>query len=117
MREIPVISSAEEALNYVRQRDLPYVRVGVFDVDGILRGKYIHKDKFLSAIEGGFGFCNVVFGWDSADACYDNSQYTGWHSGYPDAAARLDRPGLLRESPHTGTRRRGRAALAGRLAE
>lgn len=67
------------------------VKVAVTDVDGVLRGKYLHKDKFLSAAEGGgFGFCNVVFGWDSADACYDNAAYTGWHSGYPDALARVD---------------------------
>lgn len=66
------------------------VKVAVADIDGILRGKYLHKDKFLSAAEGGFGFCNVVFGWDSSDVCYDNTNYTGWHSGYPDALARVD---------------------------
>jgi glutamine synthetase len=32
----------------------------------------------------------VVFGWDSGDVCYDNSTYTGWHSGYPDALAKID---------------------------
>ena len=39
---------------------------------------------------GGFGFCDVVFGWDSQDACYDNAQVTGWQHGFPDALARLD---------------------------
>ena len=38
------------------------------DIDGILRGKYLHKDKFESAVEGGFGFCDVVFGWDCHDS-------------------------------------------------
>src|SRR5262249_38915198 len=66
------------------------VKVAIADVDGVLRGKYLHKDKFLSAVDGGFGFCNVVFGWDSSDACYDNASYTGWHTGYPDALARID---------------------------
>ena len=66
------------------------VKVAITDIDGVLRGKYIHKDKFLSALEGGFGFCNVVFGWDAADVCYDRCDYTGWHTGYPDAHARLD---------------------------
>ncbi len=66
------------------------VKVAVTDLDGILRGKYLHKNKFLAAAEKGFGFCNVVFGWDSSDACYDNSKYTGWHTGYPDAQARID---------------------------
>ena len=31
-------------------------RIAAADIDGILRGKYIHKDKFASAAEGGFGF-------------------------------------------------------------
>src|SRR5688500_9042079 len=66
------------------------VKVAVTDVDGVLRGKYMAKDKFVSAAASGFGFCNVVFGWDSADVCYDNAEYTGWHTGYPDATARID---------------------------
>ncbi|HUR69337.1 MAG TPA: glutamine synthetase family protein [Candidatus Thermoplasmatota archaeon] len=66
------------------------VKVAVSDVDGILRGKYMDKAKFLSAAESGFGFCNVVFGWDAGDVCYDNATYTGWHSGYPDDTARVD---------------------------
>lgn len=74
------------------------VKVAVTDVDGILRGKYIHIDKFKSSLAKGLGFCNVVFGWDSADVCYDNVSYTGWHSGYPDAQVRLD-PASLRYIP------------------
>ena len=36
------------------------------DVDGVLRGKIMAKSKFLSAVKGnGFGFCSVLFGWDS----------------------------------------------------
>ena len=66
------------------------VKVAVTDIDGILRGKYLHRDKFFGAAKSGFGFCNVVFGWDSSDVCYDDARYTGWHTGYPDAQARID---------------------------
>lgn len=66
------------------------VKLAVSDIDGILRGKFIHRDKFLSAVKDGFGFCEVVFGWDCDDVCYDNVKYTGWHNGYPDALARID---------------------------
>ena len=65
------------------------VRVGVFDLDGILRGKFLSREKFFSALEHGFGFCDVVLGWDSGDQLYDNVQYTGWHTGYPDAPVRI----------------------------
>ena len=74
------------------------VKVAVTDVDGILRGKVMHRDKFLSALDGGFGFCSVVFGWDAVDTAYDNAQFTGWHTGYPDTEAELD-PNTYRKIP------------------
>ena len=80
--------SHEDALDNVEKHNK--ARVAICDIDGVLRGKYLHKDKFRSVAESGFGFCNVVFGWDVADACYDNVAYTGWHTGYPDADARVD---------------------------
>lgn len=79
-----------QVLEAVRRFPGNRVKVAVSDIDGILRGKYLHKDKFFSAVEGGFGFCDVVFGWDMMDQCYDNTQVTGWHHGFPDALARLD---------------------------
>lgn len=66
-----------------------HIKVGVFDIDGILRGKYLSRAKFLSALESGFGFCDVVLGWDSNDQLYDNATFTGWHTGYPDAPVRI----------------------------
>ena len=74
----------------IRKSPLGKVKVAVSDIDGILRGKLLHKDKFLAAVEGGFGFCDVVFGWDSGDQCYDNTKLTGWQHGFPDAMVRLD---------------------------
>ena len=47
------------------------------------------REKFLSALEGGFGFCDVVLGWDCQDQLYDNVKFTGWHTGYPDAPVRI----------------------------
>jgi glutamine synthetase len=66
------------------------VKVGGFDLDGVLRGKYVSLDKFWSVVESGFGFCDVIFGWDIADVLYDNAKVTGWHSGYPDIHAQID---------------------------
>ncbi|QQS11721.1 MAG: glutamine synthetase [Rhodospirillales bacterium] len=83
------VKTAEDARRIVRERGLTHVKVGVHDVDGILRGKYLHVDKFDSALDGGFGFCDVVLGWDSNDQLYDNVTYTGWHTAYPDAMVRI----------------------------
>jgi glutamine synthetase len=82
--------TAEQALAEITAADKPKVKLAITDIDGVLRGKYLHRDKFLGAARDGFGFCNVVFGWDAADVCYDDAAYTGWHSGYPDALARVD---------------------------
>jgi len=90
------------ALAAVRESGSGKVKVAVSDIDGILRGKYLHLDKFFGAAEphpkGGFGFCDVVFGWDSSDNCYDNTTLTGWHHGFPDAMVRLD-PATMRNVP------------------
>jgi glutamine synthetase len=81
--------TAEDLLRLVAARGLTHVKVGVFDIDGVLRGKYMHRDKLEGALADGFGFCDVVLGWDSDDQLYDNVHYTGWHTGYPDARVRL----------------------------
>ena len=83
-------SSNQKIIDLVRASPAARVKVAVTDIDGVLRGKYIHKEKFLSAVDAGFGFCNVVFGWDMGDQCYDNATWTGWHTGFPDALAKID---------------------------
>jgi len=92
------VKTVADAQRIVEERKLDRVKVGVFDIDGILRGKYMSKEKFLSALESGFGFCDVVLGWDSNDQLYDNVQYTGWHTAYPDAPVRI-LPDTCREIP------------------
>jgi glutamine synthetase len=83
-------ASMRRIVEEVRSSPAARVKVAVSDIDGVLRGKYLHKEKFLSAVESGFGFCNVVFGWDSNDQTYDNTTWTGWHTGFPDALVQLD---------------------------
>lgn len=98
---MPMPYVADKVLDAVRQAPGTRVKVAVSDIDGILRGKYLHKEKFAAAAESGFGFCDVVFGWDSHDVCYDNTTLVGWHKGYPDALARIDL-GTYRSVPWDG---------------
>ena len=88
----------QDALDILEKRPYHKAKVAVCDIDGILRGKSVHKDKLRSILQKGFGFCSVIFGWDSSDVCYDNATYTGWHTGYPDAQAKVD-PKTLRFIP------------------
>ncbi len=92
------VRTAADARALVEERGLSHIKVGVFDLDGVLRGKYMSKEKFFSALDGGFGFCDVVLGWDVDDRPYDNVTFTGWHTAFPDAPVRLI-PESCRELP------------------
>ncbi len=80
-----------EIISRLKECASTHVKVAVADIDGVLRGKFMHRDKFLSALDNEFGFCSVVFGWDVNDQVYDNVEVTGWHTGYGDFPARIDK--------------------------
>lgn len=83
-------TSAAELAAWLDEHGVTRHKLGVFDIDGVLRGKYVDRAKFLSVVDKGLGFCDVVLGWDSADQLYDNATVSGWHTGYRDAPVRLD---------------------------
>ena len=56
----PIIKNAQDAIDYVVQNNIDNVKLGIFDVDGVCRGKYLNRDKFISAVKNGFAFCDVV---------------------------------------------------------
>ncbi len=84
------IKCIDDALELIEQRNITHIKVVTTDIDGILRGKYINKNKFISALHNGLGFCDVIFGWDSSDKLYEKSSVTGWESAYPDALGHID---------------------------
>ena len=91
----PTVQSIKEL---VENRTPSCAKVGVFDMDGVFRGKYMGAEKLASSLDKGFSFCDVVLGWDSNDQLYDNVSFTGWHTAYPDAGVRLI-PETLRQIP------------------
>ena len=85
----PVLTTAS-LLKQLTDLNAQKVKLAITDLDGVLRGKVMSFDKFKSIVESGFGFCDVVFGWDAGDVAYDNANVTGWHTGYPDTTASVD---------------------------
>jgi glutamine synthetase len=79
-----------EILKQLKESRPVKVKFAASDIDGILRGKTVSLEKFLQIAEVGGSFCDVVFGWDVNDTCYDNIKCTGWHTGYPDANIQID---------------------------
>ena len=80
----------DQIIAYLKERDIKKIKFAFADIDGVLRGKVISAEKFIAGLAEGFGFCDVVFGWDCTDTCYDKVQLTGWHTGYPDKLCRID---------------------------
>ena len=93
--KIRKLKSAEEIKKFLDSSKTRYVKVAITDIDGVLRGKYMHVDKFIKASKKGFGFCDVIFGWDSNDELYElnneskDNLFTGWHSGFPDVLTNI----------------------------
>lgn len=83
------VKTAADARQLIENRKLSHVTVGVFDTEGILRGKTLSRDKFLSALDAGLGFSSLLLGWDINDRPYNHIAFTGGHTGYPDASLRL----------------------------
>lgn len=64
------------------------VKLAGIDVDGMLRGKLVSKNKFLSVAKSGFGFCSVIFGWDMHDMTYIKElKISNAENGYHDLIA------------------------------
>lgn len=85
----------KDIINQLKASAHNRVKVGVTDLDGILRTKYLHRDKVLNSLESGMGFCNVIFGWDSQDTLYGQSSPD---PGFADLKATLH-PATLRYIP------------------
>jgi len=80
----------QQIISYLKEKDVHKIKFAFADIDGVLRGKIIGNEKFIDGLQDGYGFCDVVFGWDSGDICYNNVALTGWHTGYPDRPCRID---------------------------
>ncbi|MEO8398432.1 MAG: glutamine synthetase family protein [Ignavibacteriaceae bacterium] len=77
-------------LKLFEEQKIKRIKVGGFDIDGVLRGKYISLKKFSNILDKGSGLCDVIFGWDISDKLYEEGKFTGWQTGYPDLIAKID---------------------------
>ncbi len=90
--------TAEAALQEIKARGAKRIKLGIADIDGVLRGKYLAIEKAESTLLSAGGFCDCIFGWDSADQLYDNVAFSSWQKGFADVPLRLD-PESLRWLP------------------
>lgn len=82
--------SADEVIKELNERGSRRIKLGITDIDGVLRGKYLSMDKFESLARSSAGFCDCIFGWDVNDQLYDNGSFSSWDKGFPDTTYRID---------------------------
>ena len=85
----------------VEERGLSHLKLGVTDIDGVMRGKYVAAADLLAGVDGGLGLCSCLIGWDCDDTLYTNNpgSLSGWHTGYPDMPINV-RPETARDLPN-----------------
>ncbi|KAG1145607.1 hypothetical protein G6F37_002074 [Rhizopus arrhizus] len=67
------------------------VKVVMVDMDGVLRGKILHKEKFLKSVKSGYGVCTALLGWDVQDHLYSiPNDYSGSRCSFNDMTAKID---------------------------
>jgi glutamine synthetase len=98
------VSTAEDALRVLQETDAEFITVGIVDTQGTLRGKYLSRRKFESALRDGMGVPAVTLGLDFHDVMAANSAVGGADTGYFDALVRVI-PESCREIPWEPPRR------------
>jgi len=81
--------TAPDLVKKLKELGVRWIKLGIADIDGVLRGKYLSFEKFESIAKASGGYCDCIFGWDSGDQLYDNVSFSGWHKGFPDVPYRL----------------------------
>ena len=83
------VASADDLRSLIEERDVEYVVVGLPDMQGLLRGKYLSRRKLLGALENGLGVPPVIFAMEPTDVLYEVVGLSDASTGFPDAPAQV----------------------------
>src|SRR2546421_1669897 len=79
-----------EVKQLVDSGKVEYVKIGASDIEGVFRGKRVAAQHFLNSLEDGFAQCDVIFGWDIAEAVLPNLKFSNWEHGFSDILMKPD---------------------------
>lgn len=83
------VRTADDVRKIVEETNAEFVTVGLVDTQGMLRGKYLSRRKFLGALEHGMGMPAVTLGIDYNDVIAENAAVADADTGYYDALVRV----------------------------
>lgn len=92
------VSSAEDMRRIAEERGAKNVTIAMSDMNGLLRGKYISRDKLDSVLDNGWGMPPLILALDLDDIIMDAAEGLDGSDGYADVMARA-LPETCREIP------------------
>lgn len=98
------VRTAEDVRKIVEERDIEHATIALADMHGLLRGKYISRDKLLSVLDHEWGMPPVVLALDFDDVIMEAPEIADGSDGFADGTARL-LPETCREIPWESPRR------------
>jgi glutamine synthetase len=79
-----------QVINYVQNFPRKRVKIAIADIDGILRGKYISRETFLSALSDKLSFCGAIFESDLKTIANSESNDNGEDTIFHDELLKID---------------------------
>lgn len=98
------VKTVEDVRRIIQETDAEFVTVGLVDTQGMVRGKYLSRGKFLSALDQGMGIPAVTLGLDYNDVIAETAAVSDASRGYYDAVVRVV-PDSCRQVPWEPERR------------
>ncbi len=82
------VESADDMRRLVEERGAKNITIAMSDMHGLLRGKYISRDKLLSVLENGWGMPPLILALDFDDVIMSAPEGLDGSDGYADVMAR-----------------------------
>jgi glutamine synthetase len=82
-------TSPEDAIKALGESGMKTVHIGIFDIDTVFREKAVGVAKAQRMIAEGYGFSDVLFEWDSAEATYAGGSFADEPAAIDPASGRV----------------------------
>ncbi len=92
------VRTPDDVRRILEERDAEHVTIAMTDMQGLLRGKYISRNKLLSVLDNGWGLAPLNLALDLDDVIMQAPGIADGSDGFADGSARL-LPATCREIP------------------
>jgi glutamine synthetase len=92
------VRTPDDVRRILEERDAEHVTIAMTDMQGLLRGKYVSRNKLLSVLDNDWGLAPVTLALDPDDVIMEAPGIADGSDGFADGTGRL-LPATCREIP------------------